>query len=123
MQLSKIVQLERFLGRLLGPLLKTGLPLMKTVIKPLAISVLIPIGLTAAASAADAGIHNKILGSGSTTLIISNDEMEYIMKIVESLEGFGLLLKGASETIRNESKEQKRGFLSIFLGTLGASLL
>ena len=122
-QLSKIVQLERFLGRLLGPLLKTGLPLMKTVIKPLAISVLIPIGLKAAASAADAGIHNKILGSGSTTLIISNDEMEYIMKIVESLEGFGLLLKGASETIRNESKEQKRGFLSIFLGTLGASLL
>ena len=96
---------------------------MKTVIKPLAISVLIPIGLKAAASAADAGIHNKILGSGSTTLIISNDEMEYIMKIVESLEGFGLLLKGASETIRNESKEQKRGFLSIFLGTLGASLL
>ena len=96
---------------------------MKTVIKPLAISVLIPIGLTAAGSAADAGIHNKILGSGSTTLIISNDEMEYIMKIVESLEGFGLLLKGASETIRNESKEQKRGFLSIFLGTLGASLL
>ena len=96
---------------------------MKTVIKPLAISVLIPIGLTAAASAADAGIHNKILGSGSTTLIISNDEMEYIIKIVESLEGFGLLLKGASETIRNESKEQKRGFLSMFLGTLGASLL
>ena len=96
---------------------------MKTVIKPLAISVLIPIGLTTAASAADAGIHNKILGSGSTTLIISNDEMEYIMKIVESLEGFGLLLKGASETIRNESKEQKRGFLSMFLGTLGASLL
>ena len=96
---------------------------MKTVIKPLAISVLIPIGLKAAASAADAGIHNKILGSGSTTLIISNDEMEYIMKIVESLEGFGLLLKGASETIRNESKEQKRGFLSMFLGTLGASLL
>ena len=96
---------------------------MKTVIKPLAINVLIPIGLTAAASAADAGIHNKILGSGSTTLIISNDEMEYIMKIVESLEGFGLLLKGASETIRNESKEQKRGFLSMFLGTLGASLL
>ena len=96
---------------------------MKTVIKPLAISVLIPIGLTAAASAADAGIHNKILGSGSTTLIISNDEMEYIMKIVESLEGFGLLLKGASETIRNESKEQKRGFLSMFWGTLGASLL
>ena len=58
------------LGRLLGPLLKTGLPLMKNVIQPLAKSVLIPLGLTASASAADAGIHKKILGSGTTILII-----------------------------------------------------
>ena len=58
-QLSKMIQLGRFLGRLLGPLLKTGLPLIKNVIKPLAKSVLIPLGLTAAASAADAGIHKK----------------------------------------------------------------
>ena len=75
-QLSKMIQSGGFLGRLLGPLLKTGLPLMKSVIKPLAKSVLIPLGLTAAASAADAGIHKKILGSGhnnNTTLIISND--------------------------------------------------
>ena len=58
-QLSKMIQSGGFLGRLLGPLLKTGLPLMKNVIKPLAKSVLIPLGLTAAASAADAGIHKK----------------------------------------------------------------
>ena len=61
------------------PSLKTGLPLIKIVIKPLAESVLIPLGLTAATSAADAEIHNKILGSGTTTLIISNDEM-FIIK-------------------------------------------
>ena len=59
-QLSKMIQSERFLGRLLGPLLRTGLPLMKSVIKPLSKSVLLPLGLTAAASAADAGIHKKI---------------------------------------------------------------
>ena len=64
-QLSKMIQSGGFLGRLLGPLLKSGLPLMKSIIKPLAKNVLIPIGLTAAASAADAGIHKKVLGSGS----------------------------------------------------------
>ena len=62
-----------FLGRLLGPLLKTGLPLIKNVIKPLAKNVLIPLGLTSAASAADAGIRKKILGQENTTLIISNN--------------------------------------------------
>ena len=62
-QIYKIIQSGRFLDRLLGPLLKPGLPLIKNVIKPLAKSVLIPIGLTAAASAADAGIHKKLLGS------------------------------------------------------------
>ena len=77
-----------------------------------------------AASAADAGIHKKILGSGNmTTLIISNDEIEDIIKIVKSLEHSGLLLKGVTETIQNEVKEQKGGFLSILLGTLGAGLL
>ena len=77
-QLSKMIQSGGFLGKLLGPLLKTGLPLMKSVIKPLAKSVVLPLGLTAAASAADAGIHKKILGSGqpkNTILITSNDEM------------------------------------------------
>ena len=71
-------------------------------------------GLTAAASAADAGIHIKILGSeNTTTLIISNDEMEDIIKIVKSLEDSGLLLKGVTETVQNEVKEQKGGFLSM----------
>ena len=99
-------------------------------IKPLAKSILIPLGLTAVASAADAGIHKKILGSGrrhssssvshnTTTLIISNNEMEDIIKIVKSLENSGLLLKGVTETVQNEVKEQKRGFLSMLLGTLG----
>ena len=113
-QLSKMVQSGGFLDRLLGPLLKTGLPLMKSVIKPLAKSVLIPLGLTAAASAADAGIHKKILGSGNnnnTTLIISNDEMGDILKIVKSLENSGVLLKEVSETIQHEAKEQRGGFL------------
>ena len=107
-QLSKVIQSGGFLGRLLGPLLKTGLPRIKYVIKPLAKSVLIPLGLTPAASAADAGIHKKILGSGKTaTLIISNNEMEDIIKIVKHLEDSGLLLKGVTETVQNQIKEQK----------------
>ena len=121
-----MIQSGGFLGKLLGPLLKTGLPLIKNVIKPLAKSVLIPLGLTAAASAADAGIHKNILESGNnnnTTLIISNDEMDDILKIVKSLENSGVLLKGVSETIQHEAKEQRGGLLSMLLGTLGASLL
>ena len=124
-QLSKMIQSGGFLGRLLGPLLKTGLPLMKSIIKSLAKSVLLPLGLTTAASAADAGIHKKILRSGhnNTTLIISNIEMDDILKTVKSLEDSGVLLKGVSETIQHEAKEQRGGFLSILLVTLGASLL
>ena len=78
--------------------------------------------LTAAASATDPTINKKILGSGTTTLIISNDEMNDILKIVKSLEDSGVLLKGVNETIKNEAKEKKGGFLSMLLGTLGASL-
>ena len=96
-QLSNMIQSGGFLGRLLGPLLKNGLPLISNVIKPLAKSVLIPLGLTAAASAADAGIHKKILGSGNTTLIVSNSDMKDLNKIVKSLEDSGLLLKGVTE--------------------------
>ena len=112
-QLSKMIQSGGFLGRLLGRLLKAGLPLIKNEIKPLAKSIIIPLGLTAAASAADAGIHKKILGSGhnhpsSTTLTISNNEMEDIIRIAKSLEVSGLLLKGVTETVQNEVKEQKR---------------
>ena len=96
-------------------------------------NVLIPLVLTAATSAADAGIHKKILGSGhnrpsssashNTTLIISTDEIEDIIKIVKSLEDSGLLLKGVTETVQNEVKEQKEGFLIMLLGTLGARVL
>ena len=92
-QISKIDQSGGFLGRLLGTLLKTGLPSIKIVIKPLAKSVLIPLGLTAVASAADAGIYKRILGSGNTTLIISNEEMNDIIKIVQALEDSNILLK------------------------------
>ena len=108
-QFSKMIQSGGFLGKLLGPLLKKGLSLIKNVIKPLAKSVLIPLGLTAATSAADAGIHKKILGSGhnhpsSITLIISNDEMEDIIKIVKPLEDSGLLLKGVTEITQLKMK-------------------
>ena len=85
---------------------------MKNLIKTLAKSVLITLGLTAAASAADARIHKSILGSGRTT-IKANDEMEDIIKIVTSLEDSGLLLKRVSDTIQNEVKEQKGGFPSM----------
>ena len=74
-------------------------------------------------SAIDGSIKKKMLGSGTTTLIISNDEMDHILKIVKSLEDSGLFLKGVSETIQHEAKEQRGGFLSMLLGTLGASLL
>ena len=84
----------------MGPLLKTGSPLMKNVLKPLAKSVLILLGLTATASAKDAAIHKKMFGSVNTTLIISNEEMNHIMKIIKSLEESGLLIKGVSETIK-----------------------
>ena len=120
-----MIQSRGFLGKLLVPLLKTRLPSIKNVIIPLAKCVLIPLGLTAAAAAAaDAGIHKKILGSGNnTTLIISNKDMDDLIKIVKSLEDSGLLLRGVTESVQNEVKEQKGRFLSMLLGTLGASLL
>ena len=123
-QLSQMIQSGVFYGRRLGPLLRTRLSLMKSVMKPLVKFVLVPVGLTVAASAEDAGIHKKVLGSGhNTILIISNDEMEDILKTVRSLEDSGLLLKGVRETVQNEAKEQNGGFLSMLLGTLCASLL
>ena len=99
-QMSKIIQSGGFLGKRLGPLLKTGLPLLKSVIKPLRL-----LGLTAASSAIDAGIQKKIYsGSGTTTLVISNEEMNDIMKIVQVLEDSGILLEGVTKTIMNETK-------------------
>ena len=84
---------------------------MKNVIKPLAKSVLIPLALTVATSTADAGIHKQIVGSGTTTLIISNEEMEDIIEIVNSLEVSGSLLKGVSEIIQMEQNNEKEDFL------------
>ena len=124
-QLHKVAQSGGFLDRLLGSFLKSGLPLIGNLPKPLAKIVLIPLRLTTAASATDAAIHKKMFGSGMTTLIISNEEMNHIMKIVKYLEESVLLIiKGVSETIKNEAKEQKGGFLRmLLLGCLGASLL
>ena len=84
---------------------------------------MIPLGLTAAAAARDAAIQKKIYVSGKTTLIISNEEMGSIMKILKSPKESGLLIKGISETVENEAKEQKGGFPPIVLGTLAASIL
>ena len=87
-QISKILQSGGFLGKTLGPLLKTGLPLLKSVIYRLGL-----LGLTAASSAIDAGAQKKIYGSGTKTLVISNEEMKYIMKIAQTLEDLDILLK------------------------------
>ena len=96
--------------------------LMKVVV-PIAKNILAPLGITAAASAIDAEIENKIHGSGTTILIISNKEMNFIRKIVQALEESNFLLKGINKTIENETKEQKGGYLGTLLGTLGAILL
>ena len=95
---------------------------------PLAKNVLAPLGLTAAMSAIDGSIQKKIHGSGATKgagvkLIIEKEHMNDIIKIIKTLENSDILLKGVSKAIKNETKEQKGGFLSMLLGTLGVSLL
>ena len=95
---------------------------------PLAKNVLAPLGLTAAMSAIDGSIQKKIHGLGATKgagvkLIIEQEDMNDIIKIIKALENSGILLTGVSKAIKNETKEQKGGFLSMLLGTLGASLL
>ena len=116
-QIKKLIQSGGFLGKLLsklaGPLMKVEMPLAK--------NVLAPLGLTAAMSATDGSIQKKIHGSG-VKLIIEQD-MNDIMKIIEALENSGILLKGVTKTIENETKEQRGEFLGMLLGTLGASLL
>ena len=96
-QLSKMIQSGGFLGNLLGPLMTVAMPLAK--------NVLAPLGISAAMSAIDGSIKKKMLDSGMTILIISNDEMNDILKIVKSLENSSLLLKGVSETIQHEAKK------------------
>ena len=117
-QIKKLIQSGGFLGKLLsklaGSLMKVALPLAK--------NVLAPLGLTVAMPAIDGSIQKKIHGSG-IKLIIEEEDMKDIMKIIEVLKNSGILLKGVSKTIENETKEQRGGFLSMLLGTLGASLL
>ena len=91
----------------LGSLMRTGLPLMKYSLTSLAKSVLIPLGLTAAASTTDVAIQKKMFGFGMTALIISREDMDLIMKIVKSFEESGLLVKDATKTIKTEAKEKK----------------
>ena len=123
-QIKKIIQSGGFLGKLLsklaGPLIKVALPLAK--------NVLAPLGLTAAMSAIDRSKQKKIHAAGATKgagvqLIIEQEDMNDIIKITKALENSGILLKGVSKTIKYETKEQRGGFLSMLLGTLGASLL
>ena len=89
---------------------------------PFAKNLLALLGLTATTSAIDGSIQKKIHGSG-VKLIIEQEDMNDIMKIIEALENSDILLRGVSKTIENETKEQRRGFFSMLLGTLGASLL
>ena len=117
-QIKKLIQSGGFLGKLLS---KLAVPLMKVAL-PLAKNVLAPLGLTAAISAIDGGIQKKFHGSG-VKLIIEQKDMNGIMKIIKALENSGILLNRVSKTIKNETKEQRSGFLSMLLGTLGASLL
>ena len=118
-QIIKLIQSGEFLrsliSKLAGPLMKVAVPSAK--------SILAPLRITAAASAIYAGIQKKMHGSGTTTLIISNKEMNDIMKIVEALEDSNILLNRVTKTIKNETKEQNGRFLGMLLGNLGASLL
>ena len=117
-QIKKLIQSGGFLGKLLsklaGPLMNAAMPLAK--------NVLAPLGSTAAMSAIDGSIQKKIHGSG-VKLIIEQEDMNDIMKIIEALENSDILLKGVTKTIENETKEQRGGFLGMLLETLGASLL
>ena len=95
--------------------MKLGIPFVK--------NILAPLGITAAMSAIDGSIQKKSMVLGQKTLIISNKDMDDVMKIIKTLEDSGILLNRVTETIKNETKEQKGGFLPMLLGTLGASLL
>ena len=111
-QISKLIQSGGVLGSLLS---KLAGPLMKVTIH-LAKNVLAPLGITAAASVTDAEIQKKIHGSGTTTLIISRKEMNDLIKIIQALQDSNILLKGVTKTIKNETKKQKGGFLSMCVG-------
>ena len=103
-QISKIIQSGGFLGKILGPFLRTGLPFLKSVIKPLGL-----LGLTAAALAIDAGVLKRIYGSGTTTLVISNEEINDIRKIVQTLEDSNILLKVVT-LLKMKQKNKREDF-------------
>ena len=118
-QINKIIKEGGNLGRLL-------MSFLPTLIKPalsIGKNILAPLGLRAAMSATDAAIQKKMYGSRNTALIISNDDMNDLIKIVTALEEHDILLKETSKTIKNKTKKQEGGFLSILLGTLSTSLL
>ena len=118
-QISKIIQSEQFLGsslsKLAGPLMKVAVPLARNILAPLEI--------TAAVSAVHAEIQKKVHGSGTTTSIISNEEINNVMKFVQVLEDSNILLKRITKAIENKTKERNAGFLGMLLGASGASLL
>ena len=118
-QINKILKERGNLGKLLmgfsPKLIKPAISLGK--------NILAPLGLSAAMSATDAAIQKEMYGSRTTILIISDNDVNDMIKIVKALEDSDVLLKGITKTIKNETKEQKGGFLSKLLGTLGASLL
>ena len=117
-QIYKIIQsvgfLESLLSKLPGPLMKVAVPLAKNMLGPL--------GIIAAVSAINAELKKNHV-SGTATLIVSNTEMNDMIKIVQALEDSNILLKAVTKTIKNETKEQKGRLLGMLLGTLGASLL
>ena len=102
-QIFKITQSGGFLGSLLSKLAGPS----KKVAVPLAKNILAPLGITSAASVIDAGIQNNIHGSGTTTLIIPNEEMNDIMKIIQALKDSNVLLKGVTKTIKMKQKNKK----------------
>ena len=101
-QIKRLIQSGGFLGKVLsklaGPLMKVAMPFAK--------NVLAPLGLTAAMSTIDGGIQKKMRGEG-VKLLIEQEDMNDIIKIIEALENSGILLKGVSKTIENETKEQR----------------
>ena len=118
-RISKMIWSRGFLGSLLSKLTD---PLMKVAV-PFAKNILAPLGIIATASLIDAGTQSKIHGSGAAALIISNEEMNDIMKIVQAFEYSNILLEGATETIKNETRKQEGRFLGTLVGTLGSILL
>ena len=118
-QISKIIKSGGFLGLLLSKIAD----IFMNVAFPLEKNILTPLAITAAASAIDAGIQKKVHGSGTKTLIISNEGINDIMKNFQPLKDSNILLKVIPKTIENERKKRKGKLLGLLLGTLGARLL